>query len=145
MKQTAKFIAMGVIAAAVITVAACQDAATTASHNTSRAADNFEVARRIRVINGITDKEVMKIEGFCSLQKSSHWGRIAVICKTRTGKFLKHFLDKSDNVFVLTEQLAEVNVSTFHTRIFFRPQALIPDIDFQGSADELLNNKNTDG
>jgi hypothetical protein len=27
----------------------------------------------------------------------------------------------------------------------FRPQSLIPDVDFQGSFNELINNQNTDG
>jgi hypothetical protein len=57
----------------------------------------------------------------------------------------KNFLDKSDNVFVLTEQLEAVDVSTFQYRVVFRPQALIPDVDFQGDANELVSPSNKDG
>jgi hypothetical protein len=126
-------------------LAACDQAANVASENLSKAADNFEVARRISVVNGITDKIVMKMEGYCSLQKSPTAGRLAVVCKMEDGKYIKNFLDKSDNVFVLTEQLGTVDVSTFHYRVVFRPQSLIPDVDFQGSGEELITNKNTNG
>jgi len=139
-----RFITAIAAVAMVGSLSACFDqAADVASKNLSKAADNFEVPRRISVVNGITDKIVMKMEGFCSLQQSTTAGRIAVVCK-EDGKFIKNFLDKSDNVFVLTEQLAAVDVSTFHYRVMFRPQSLIPDIDFSGDAGEVLQNSNTD-
>ena len=140
-----KILSTVAVIGSVFLLSACEDAAKIASQNTSKAADNFEIPRRISVVNGITDKVVMKMEGYCSLQSSSTHGRMAIICKTEDGEYVKNFLDKSDNVFVLTEQLAAVKVSTFHYRIVFRPQAVIPDIDFQGSTDELTRNKNTDG
>ena len=140
MKQHAKLIA---VVAAALAFGGCSPA-DTASRNASKAADNFEVARRIRVFNGITGEVVMQMEGFCSLQGSKSPRRIAVICKD-DGKFLKNFIDRGDNTFVLTEQLSSVDVSTFHYRILLRPQALIPDIDFQGDAGELLSNSNNDG
>jgi hypothetical protein len=133
-----------IIIATVALLAGC-DAANIASKNLSKAADNFEVPRRISVVNGITDKIVMRMEGFCSLTSSPTPGRMAVVCKMQDGDFLKNFIDKSDNVFILTEQLQTINVSTFQYRVVFRPQSLIPDIDFQGDAGELLNNSNTDG
>jgi hypothetical protein len=48
----------------------------------------------------------------------------------------------SDNVSYLIEQLDGKNVSTFHTRVVFRPQSIIPDVDFQGDVEELLINRN---
>lgn len=143
-----KKLKIGILAVAVISLlglAGCDQPADVVSKNLSTAADNFEVPRRISVVNGITGKIDMVVEGYCSLQPSHTPGRVAFVCKTEDGKYLKNFLDKSDNVFVLTEQLANVDVSTFHYRRVFRPQALIPDVDFQGSTDELINNKNNDG
>lgn len=123
----------------------CEPAANVASRNLSTAADNFEVPRRISVVNGITDNVSMVVEGFCSLDNSNTDTKIAFTCKTENGTYLKNYFIKSDNAFVMVEQLASVQVSEFHYRTVFRPQSLIPDIDFQGSADELVNNKNTDG
>jgi len=58
---------------------------------------------------------------------------------------VKNFLGLSDNVFFVSEQLEGVNASEFHYRVVFRPQSLIPDIDFQGDVNELINNQNTNG
>lgn len=123
----------------------CEPAADIASRNLSTAADNFEIARRITFYNGITDNVVLVMEGFCSLGNSDTALRMSVTCKTGPNTYVRNFLGLSDNVFFVSEQLEGVSVSTFHYRTVFRPQSLIPDIDFQGSATELFNNMNTDG
>jgi hypothetical protein len=123
----------------------CEPATDVASRNISTAADNFEVPRRISVVNGITDNISMVMEGYCSLGNNDSPGRVSITCKTGPNQYIKNFLDKSDNVYILTEQLGSVNASEFHYRTVFRPQALIPDIDFQGSINELTTNQNTDG
>jgi hypothetical protein len=139
-------ITIGTLAAvSLVGLAACDSAANKASRNLSTAADNFEVPRRITVVNGITGDAVMIVEGYCSLGNNDTQWRMSVTCKTEDGNFIKNFLDKSDNTFVMTEQLASVSVSTFHYRTVFRPQSVIPDIDLQGSSTELLENQNTDG
>lgn len=144
MKTTNIIAIAALVGVASLGLVACEKAADVASRNLSLAADNFEVPRRISVVNGITDKIVMVMEGYCSLGNNDPVHRLSITCKTENG-FVKNFLDRSDNTFVLTEQLDAVNVSTFHYRTVFRPQALIPDIDFQGSMTELLENQNTDG
>ena len=129
----------------LLAASSCQPAADVASRNLSTAADNFEVARRITFYNGITDKVVLVTEGFCSLGNRDTDRRMSVTCKTGPNSYIKNFLGLSDNVFFVSQQLEDVNASDFHYRIVFRPQALIPDIDFQGSADEMTDNKNSDG
>jgi len=126
------------------TLAACESPANVASRNLSVAADNFEVARRISFVNGITGDVLLVTEGFCSLGNYDSAGRMSVTCKTDNG-FVKNYLGLSDNVFFVSEQLEDVNVSTFHYRTVFRPQSIIPDFDFQGSVTELLTNQNNDG
>jgi protein involved in sex pheromone biosynthesis len=49
--------------ASVALLSACSSDAKTASDNLSKAADNFEVQRRIVFFNGITDKYLMTVEG----------------------------------------------------------------------------------
>lgn len=142
-KTTHILLAAGIV---MLTAASsCEPAADVASRNLSTAADNFEVPRRISVVNGITDNISMVMEGYCSLGNNDAPNRVSITCKTGPNAYIKNFLDKSDNVYILTEQLGSVNASEFHYRTVFRPQSLIPDIDFQGSTDELLNNQNTNG
>lgn len=116
----------------------CTDAEI-ASHNLSKAADNFEIQRRVVFYNGITDTYVLVIEGRCSIYDDGA-GQLEVTCKTSEREYAKHFLGISDNVTYFAEQLRDVNVSTYHHRITFKPQSIIPDVDFRGSAEELFEN-----
>lgn len=128
-----------------LAASSCEPAANVAARNLSTAADNFEIPRRITFYNGITDNVVLVMEGYCSLGNRDTDLRMSVTCKTGQNSYVRNFLGLSDNVFFVSEQLEGVSVSTFHYRTVFRPQALIPDIDFQGSVDELIHNHNTDG
>lgn len=130
-------------ALALVTVTSACSPADTASHNLSKAADNFEIPRKITFYNGITDQVVLVTEGYCSLGNNDTEKRLSVTCKTGDNKYVKNFLGLSDNVFFVSEQLEDVNVSEFHYRLMFRPQSLIPDIDFSGSVSELVNSQNT--
>lgn len=119
-------------AAAVLVVAGCSDA-DVASSNLSKAADNFEVTRRIVFYNGITGDYMLTIEGLCSLGNQDKEKRLSVTCKTGPAVYKKHFLGLSDNVTFFVEQVEAMPVGTYHYRVFFKPQAILPNIDFKGS------------
>lgn len=132
---------LAIAALAVGTLTACEDDADVASRNLSKAADNFEVARRIVVFNGITDKYLMEIEGRCSITDEGN--QLEVTCKIGEGAFVKHFAGLSDNVTYFVEQGEPIDVSVYHHRITFKPQAILPDPDFRGStADNPLREQN---
>lgn len=138
MKRAIKFI--GVLSV-VASVTACTDA-DVASHNLSRAADNFEISRRIIFYNGITGEYMLTIEGLCSLGNNDKDREVTVTCKTGASAFKKHFLGLSDNVTFFAEQIEGVDVGTYHYRVVFKPQSILPDVDFRGSAKELTTNRN---
>lgn len=136
-----KKVMLGAALLLTLTAAQCQDDAQTASYNMSKAADNFEVLRRVVFINGITGEYLVELVGLCSIEDQKT--QLEVICKDGPGDFKKHFLGLSDNTFYVVEQLEGVNVSVFHTRITFKPQSIIPNIDFRGDMDELLRHEDT--
>lgn len=136
----------GVVVSLAVLLSACQKPADVASRNLSTAADNFEIMRRVVFYNGITGDYILNIEGLCSLGNNDSAGRLTVTCKTGPNDFKKHFLGLSDNVTFFAEQVDGAKVSTFHYRVMFRPQTILPDIDFQGDPSELLGGaRNTDG
>ena len=116
----------------VILMAGCSDA-DVASSNLSKAADNFEVTRRIVFYNGITGDYMLTIEGLCSLGNQDKAGQLSVTCKTAPAAYKKHFLGLSDNVTYFVEQVDAMPVGVYHYRVFFKPQAILPNIDFKGS------------
>ena len=110
-----------------IIFSSCDDA-DIANRNLSKAADNFEVVRRIVFYNGITDTYILTIEGRCSIHDDG-LGQLEVVCKTGDNTYKKHFLGLSDNVTYFAEQLESKNVSVNHYRVTFKPRAIVPDID----------------
>lgn len=121
---------------AIAAFAACEDDADIASRNLSKAADNFEVERRVVFFNGITDTYLLSIEGRCSIEDSTEAAnQLSVVCKTGDSEYKKHFLGLSDNVSYFVEQGEGVKASAYHYRVTFKPQSIVPDIDFRGSTD----------
>lgn len=128
MSPFAKKIYIGtlVIILAGFIVSACSTPADTTNRNLDNEAEHFKVFRKISVINGITDKEVLSVTGFCSLEYSS--AKFDITCKDKDGKFFRDTLKNSDNVFALSQQLRPSAVSDLHYQVNFRPGVLIPDV-----------------
>lgn len=120
-----------VFIAIALGLASCASDADVASRNLSRAADQFEVTRRVVFYNGITGDYILTIEGLCSLGNSDSSRRMTVTCKTGAAAYKKHFLGLSDNVTFFAEQLDGSPASIYHYRVIFKPKTLLPDIDFR--------------
>ena len=120
---------------AVLVFAACETPADTVSHNLSKDAENFKINRRVVMFNGITDEYLLVIEGLCSIEDDGR--QLEVTCKVAQDGYKKHFLGLSDNVSYFVEQGEPADVSEFHYRVTFRPQSIVPDVDFQGSTEDL--------
>lgn len=126
-----------VVAIAVLgTLAGCDNDARVASSNLSRAADNFEISRRIVFYNGISGDYMLSLEGRCSFD-ASQARKVDVTCKTGPNEYKKHSLGLSDNVTYFSEQLNGADVSVYHYRVIFKPQTILPDVDFKGSTQAL--------
>jgi hypothetical protein len=109
-------------------LAGCSDA-DVASHNLSKAADNFQIERRIVFYNGITGEYILTIQGLCSV--SSFSGQLSVTCKTGSNEFKKHYLGLSDNVTYFSEQTRYASVSTSQYKIVFKPSIIIPSVEIR--------------
>ena len=112
----------------VVLVSGCRDA-DVASQNLSRAADQFEVNRRIVFYNGITGEYILEIQGLCSLGNYDTEGSLSVVCKTGENQFKKHYLGLSDNVTYFAEQIEPATASPYFYRVIFKPSVIVPDID----------------
>lgn len=123
---------------AALTLGACSSAASTADYNNGKAADNFEIQRRIVFVNGITGESMLEIEGRCSVtdETGGEGGadQLEVICKVGDGQFKKHMLGLSDNVSYVVEQTEAAATSEYHYRFILRPQTVIPNVDVATSA-----------
>lgn len=127
MKKILAMAAMGLLALGLV---GCDDAYV-ASENLSKAADNFEIVRKVTFINGITDKVMLEVVGKCSITADRADSQLEVVCKTEEGEFVKHFLGISDNVFYTVEQMVGADVSTAQYRFTIKPSVLVPDFNLR--------------
>jgi hypothetical protein len=125
-----KKIIYALVLIAIISVTGCSDAMVTSS-NISRAADQFEIYRRVVFYNGITDQYILMVEGYSSINKSVEKQQFEIIVKTDDGQYMKHFLGLSDNVTYFAEQIEPSKVRSDKYRVIFKPSAIVPDIDLR--------------
>ncbi len=130
LKKVAALIGGASLLTAVFGITGCSDAHV-ASSNLSKAADNFEIARRVVFYNGITGEYMLSIEGLCSLGSASETKAVTVTCKTGPSDYKKHFLGLSDNVTYFAEQVEPAKASQYQYRVVFKPLAIVPDIEIR--------------
>lgn len=129
-KTVAALIGGASLLTVVFGITGCSDAHV-ASSNLSKAADNFEINRRVVFYNGITGEYMLSIEGLCSLGSASETKAVTVTCKTGPSDYKKHFLGLSDNVTYFAEQVEPAKVSQYQYRVVFKPAAIVPDIEIR--------------
>jgi len=112
----------------------CSSDADIAAQNLSRAADQFEIDRRIVFYNGITGEYMLTIEGRCSLGNNDGARQRTVTCKSGPNEYKRHFLGLSDNVTFFAEQIGTANANVYRYRVIFKPESLLPSIDLRTSA-----------
>ena len=99
------------------------------STNVSKEADNFNVCRRITVINSRTDTVIYELEGVFSLSNGYN-NELEVICKTGENEYKKHFIYLTDTVLYVVEDMSGADVSPYHYEVTFYPQ-MVGGVDIQ--------------
>jgi hypothetical protein len=125
------FMALSFMSLPLFATACNESNADVAAKNISKAAEQFEVARKIVGINGITDKYLWEVDGYCSVETSQSGlaGALEVTCKLGPHQYKKLFFGLSDNVTYVVQQIDPIDVSVTHYRVIFKPETIIPDID----------------
>lgn len=113
-----------------LALGACSDA-DVASSNLSKAADQFEVNRRVVFYNGITGEYMLTITGLCSMGNQDSAGKLSVTCKTGPKEYKKHFLGLSDNVTFFVEQIEAAPTDIYNYRVVFKPSVIVPAIELK--------------
>lgn len=95
------------------------------SHNIGKEADNFNVTRRLAVINARTDKPVFELIGNFSLHNNST-NELEVICETEKGVYKKHFVYLNEWTIYVVEDISGAYVDKYHYEVNFLPEMIIP-------------------
>lgn len=117
---------LAVIIIAVI-ICGCQRQANKVSYNISKQADNFNVMRRLTVMNTRTDKCLLQMTGRFSIQNEGN-NELSVIVEIdrKRGIYQKHFVYLNEWTSYTVEDLNGVKVSKYDYELEFMPQMLVP-------------------
>ena len=118
-----KMILMVVVAVAVISVAACSEA-DKVSTNISNEADNFNVERRLVVINNMTDTIQFEMTGLMSIHEDGD--QLEITVKHEDDVYKKHFVGMSEFTTYICEDTTGSDVSTRNYTLNFNPDMILP-------------------
>ena len=95
----------------IVSMTACRRAehyykseANAAKYDVKNAANNFDVMRRITVLNTRTDSIVLQIEGYFSLSNNSH-GELEVTLKEDNGNYRIDYIYLNENTMYVIEDI----------------------------------------
>ena len=119
-----KIVALVLALLMVCALAGC-DESDRVSNNISQQANNFNVTRRLAVINARTDEPIFELIGNFSLKNNST-NELEVICETAPGEYKKHFVYLNEWTIYVVEDISGANVSQYHYEVNFLPQMFSP-------------------
>lgn len=130
-----KVIAATLAATSLIALTACTQAER-ASYNASREADNFNVERRLVVVNTVTDTVLLEVFGKLSVREDRSEGQnqleVTVLQPDNTVR--KHLVGLPPTVVYTIEDVDGSDVSLSRYQINYMPEAVIP-IEFKNAND----------
>lgn len=95
------------------------------STNLGKEADNFNITRRIVVMNARTDTVMFELVGNFSLQNNDH-GELEIICEVGNGLYKKHFIRLNENTLYVVEDVSGAFVDKYHYEVHYIPEMVQP-------------------
>lgn len=110
----------------MVLVVGCSTEAEKVSQNVSQEADNFNVVRRLTVINTRTDKPEFELIGQFSITVDSDDNQLEVVCETGKNEYKKHFIGLNDEVMYVIEDVGGSQVNKYKYEVNFLPESIVP-------------------
>ena len=107
-----------------ITATGCAEA-DQVSYNISKEADNFNVLRRLAVINSRTDKVEFELIGAFSLEVENK-NKINVICEMEDGSYKKHIVGLNQETMYVVEDIGGAKVNKYKYEVNYIPESVVP-------------------
>lgn len=124
MKKLKIFILIGIMIAGAILLTGCTEA-NRVSHNIGQQADNFNITRRIVVMNARTDTVMFELIGNFSLQNNMS-NELEIICEIADNVYKKHFIYLNDYTLYVVEDVSGAYVDKYHYEVNYIPEMIVP-------------------
>ena len=117
---------LGVLVCSVLSLTGCRES-DRVSYNISREADNFNIVRRVTVIDCINGDVLFQMSGSMSIQADTTDNQLEITVSDN-GTYQKHIIGLSDNVTYVVEDLnlGENDVKSYKYTIIYNPKMWLP-------------------
>ena len=95
------------------------------SYNVSQEADNFNVIRRVAVINTRTDKIEFEVIGRISVDTNDS-DKLVIIVEADKGIYKKHLINMTEWTMYVVEDLEGAKVNEYKYEVNYMPETIIP-------------------
>lgn len=104
------------------------DQASRVEHNITQEADNFNIVRRVTVINCLEGDTLFQMEGRMSITADVNDNQLEILVELDNDNYVKHFIGLSDNVTYVIEDLdlGANDVKNHKYTINFNPDMWLP-------------------
>ena len=109
----------------MVTLTGCTEAMRV-NENITQEAENFNVYRRVTVINCLQGDVLFSMEGRMNIEADMEDNQLEIFVETDDGVYKKHFIGLSDNVTYTVEDISGSEVSKYHYEINYNPNMWIP-------------------
>ena len=120
-----KIILISTLALMVFVLVGCTEAEQV-SYNISQEADNFNVIRRLTVLNTRSHKPMFELIGAFSIEVDHQDNQLEVTCETEKNEYKKHFVGLNDETVYVVEDISGANVDKYRYEVNFLPEQIIP-------------------
>ena len=105
--------------------AGCSRQSDRVSYNLSQEADNFNVTRRLAVINARSDEPIFELIGNFSISNNSNH-ELEIVVEVSPGVYKKHFVYLNEWTLYVVEDVSGAYVDPYHYEVNFLPEMFIP-------------------
>lgn len=124
MKKTKRLVAALMLLIMLLTMCGCSEAERV-SYNVSKEADNFNVTRRLVVINARSDEPVFELVGNFALSNNSV-NELTITCEVEKGVYKKHYVYLNEWTMYVVEDVSGAYVDPYHYEVNFLPEMINP-------------------
>lgn len=119
-----KLLLVALVLLMLLAMAGCTEASKV-SYNVSAEANNFNVTRRLAVINARSDEPVFELVGNFSLSNNGT-NELEIIVEVAPGEYRKHFVYLNEWTIYVVEDVSGAYVDQYHYEVNFLPDMFFP-------------------
>lgn len=104
------------------TFTGCYTESERVTYNVKQQAENFNVTRRLTVINSRSDKVILELIGNFSIEVDKADNQLEVTCEIAKDKYIVDYVNLNEWTTYVVEDISGSNVDKYHYELNYLPQ-----------------------